>query len=38
MPLPLEHSALVIAANVPELEYRYKCLAQETSVVGSLKL
>jgi hypothetical protein len=35
MPLPLEHSALVIAANVPELEYRYKCLAQETSVVAS---
>jgi hypothetical protein len=35
MPLPLEHSAIVIAANVPELERRYRRLAEEISLVAS---
>jgi hypothetical protein len=35
MPLSLEHSALVIAANVPELERRFRRLADEISLVAS---
>ena len=35
MPLSLEHSAIVIAANVPELERRYRRLAEEISLVAS---
>jgi len=35
MPLSLEHSAFVIAANVPELERRYRRLAEEISLVAS---
>lgn len=35
MPLSLEHSAIVIAVNVPELERRFRSLAEEISVVAS---
>ena len=35
MPLSLEHSALIIAANVPELEHHFRYLAEEISLVAS---
>lgn len=35
MLLPLEHSAFIIAVNVPELERRFRQLAEEISLVAS---